>query len=112
MPFFLFQLNIKVLILGPKIVSECERRALANRASRFQLAGMWLEEKIQEGFMFWGHFVYRQPITIMGLSLLVCICLSSGIILHFDVTTSPVDLWVSPHSRARQDMEYFNKHFG
>lgn len=97
---------------GPKIVSSYDRKVLANKPSKFQLAGMWLEEQIQQGFISWGHLVYKRPIIIMVMSLFVCLFLSSGLLLHFDVTTSPVDLWVSPHSRARQDMEYFNKHFG
>lgn len=98
--------------IAPKIVSELDRRQLTNKPSKFQFAGIWLEEKIQKAFISWGHFVYKRPIVIMILSLFVCIFLSSGLLLNFDVTTNPVDLWVSPYSRARQDMEYFNKHFG
>jgi len=27
------------------------------------------------------------------------------------VTTDPVELWASPHSRSRIEREYFDKHF-
>lgn len=27
------------------------------------------------------------------------------------VTTDPVELWASPHSRSRVEREYFDKHF-
>lgn len=101
-----------ISFIAPKIVSELVRREITNKPSKFQFAGICLEEKIQKAFISWGHFVYRRPIIIMILSLFVCMFLSSGLLLNFDVTTNPVDLWVSPHSRARQDMEYFNKHFG
>ncbi|KFM77574.1 Niemann-Pick C1 protein, partial [Stegodyphus mimosarum] len=97
-------------------ISERERRRLSKKLhkepSKFQKVGVWLEEYIEKKFVLWGELVSRTPITIMAVSLCICLILSSGLIFNFDVTTNPVDLWVSPHSQARQDMEYFNIHFG
>lgn len=38
-------------------------------------------------------------------------CFSSGI-LFIKITTDPVNLWAAPNSRARQEKDYFDKHFG
>ncbi|GFY66949.1 NPC intracellular cholesterol transporter 1 [Trichonephila inaurata madagascariensis] len=80
--------------------------------SKFQRLGSYLEDHLETQFMSWGLFVSRKPITIMILSLFICSVFSFGLFLNFDVTTNPVDLWVSPGSEARKDMEDYNKHFG
>ncbi|KAG8178263.1 hypothetical protein JTE90_018810 [Oedothorax gibbosus] len=81
------------------------------RPSKFQKLGYLLQEHLEKKFMSWSLFVAHRPITVMVLSLFACSILSSGLLLNFDVTTNPVDLWVSPGSEARRDMENFNTHF-
>ncbi|GBO16429.1 NPC intracellular cholesterol transporter 1, partial [Araneus ventricosus] len=98
----------------PIIVSSTDRQILSqklhNKSSK-QL-GNWLEEQLETIFKSWGIFVSRKPKTVMIVSLLICSLSSLGLVLNFSVTTDPVDLWVSPSSEARRDMEDYNKHFG
>ncbi|GIX80793.1 NPC intracellular cholesterol transporter 1 [Caerostris darwini] len=101
---------------NPVPVSRVDRRRMSqkilSRPSKFQRLGRWLERHLETQFMSWGLFVSQKPITIMILSLFVCSAFSFGLFLNFDVTTNPVDLWVSPGSEARKDMEDYNKYFG
>lgn len=79
--------------------------------SHLQKLGAAIERTLEDYFCRWGTFVAERPVPIMILSLLVSFVLASGLLFRFSVTTDPVDLWVSRSSQARQDMEYFNKHF-
>ncbi|XP_054721717.1 NPC intracellular cholesterol transporter 1-like isoform X2 [Uloborus diversus] len=79
--------------------------------SYLQKLGAAIERSLEENFCCWGTYVAERPLPIMVLSLAVSCILASGLLFHFTVTTDPVDLWVSKSSQARQDMEYFNKHF-
>lgn len=79
--------------------------------SYLQKFGAIIERKLEDYFCQWGTFVAERPVSVMAVSLLVSFIFASGLLFHFSVTTDPVDLWVSKSSQARQDMEYFNKHF-
>lgn len=79
--------------------------------SYLQKIGAAIERHLEENFCAWGTYVAEHPLSIMTLSLAVSCVLASGLLFRFTVTTDPVDLWVSRSSQARQDMEYFNKHF-
>ncbi|GIY70533.1 NPC intracellular cholesterol transporter 1 [Caerostris darwini] len=79
--------------------------------SYLQKLGATIERHLEENFCHWGTYVAEHPLPIMILSLVVSFILASGLLFRFSVTTDPVDLWVSRSSQARQDMEYFNKHF-
>ncbi|GIY19433.1 NPC intracellular cholesterol transporter 1 [Caerostris extrusa] len=102
--------------IEPLRSKKVDRRRMSQKVlskpSRFQRLGRWLERHLETQFMSWGLFVSQKPITIMILSLFVCSAFSFGLFLNFDVTTNPVDLWVSPGSEARKDMEDYNKYFG
>ncbi|CAL1281502.1 unnamed protein product [Larinioides sclopetarius] len=74
--------------------------------------GNWLEEKLKSAFLHWSIFVSKKPVTVVILSLLICGIYSLGLVFNFNITTDPVDLWVSHTSEARRDMEDYNKHFG
>ncbi|XP_076325889.1 NPC intracellular cholesterol transporter 1-like isoform X2 [Tachypleus tridentatus] len=74
--------------------------------------GLKIEKTLCFYFSQWGTFVACHPIPVMVLSIVLSLILGLGLVLKFTVTTDPVDLWVSGTSQARQDMEYFNKHFG
>ncbi|XP_071038011.1 NPC intracellular cholesterol transporter 1 isoform X2 [Parasteatoda tepidariorum] len=102
---------------NPVITSRSRRspsttQKSVQRPSKIRMFGYSLEGHLEKNFMSWSLFVARRPISIMVSSLFVCLLLSSGLLLNFDVTTNPVDLWVSASSEARHDMEYFNNHFG
>ncbi|XP_013786239.1 Niemann-Pick C1 protein-like [Limulus polyphemus] len=80
--------------------------------SCFEKLGASAERTLESLFCWWGTFVASHPLPITLLALLISILLGLGLVFKFEVTTNPVDLWVSHSSKARQDMEYFNKHFG
>ncbi|XP_035212713.1 NPC intracellular cholesterol transporter 1-like isoform X1 [Stegodyphus dumicola] len=79
--------------------------------SFLQKLGATIERHLEDNFCRWGTFVAEHPVPIMALSLIMSFALASGLLFRFSVTTDPVDLWVSKSSQARQDMEYFNRHF-
>ncbi|KAL1279958.1 hypothetical protein QQF64_014558 [Cirrhinus molitorella] len=62
-------------------------------------------------FSTWGSLCVRHPLTVILTSVvLVSIC-SAGL-SYLRITTNPVELWSSPNSRARQEKDYFDQHFG
>jgi len=52
----------------------------------------------------------RYPWLVLFLGLCVIVGLGHGI-KYIKVTTDPVELWASPHSRSRVEREYFDSHF-
>ncbi|KAF8767939.1 NPC intracellular cholesterol transporter 1 like protein [Argiope bruennichi] len=75
---------------NPIIVSSLDRQMLSQKlySKSSKPVGNWLEIHLEALFTSWG------------------------LVLNFNVTTNPVDLWVSSNSEARRDMEDYNKHFG
>lgn len=53
----------------------------------------------------------RCPLLTLGICAVIIVALSSGI-FFIDITTDPIDLWAAPTSQARQEKDYFDKHFG
>lgn len=51
------------------------------------------------------------PWATLLLGICVVTALGHGI-KYLRVTTDPVELWASPHSRSRLEREYFDQHFG
>lgn len=72
--------------------------------------GLRLEKMFEDAFKKWGIFVASNPYPVMIGAFIVSFILAMGM-CYWKVTTDPVDLWVSPTSQARQDMEFFNKNF-
>lgn len=72
--------------------------------------GLRLEKMFEDAFRRWGIFVASNPYPVMIVAFIVSFILAMGM-LQWKVTTDPVDLWVSPASQARQDMEFFNQNF-
>ena len=72
--------------------------------------GLRLEKMFEDGFRRWGVFVASNPYPVMIISFVISFALAMGM-CSWKVTTDPVDLWVSQASQARQDMEFFNRHF-
>ncbi|KAF8767941.1 NPC intracellular cholesterol transporter 1-like [Argiope bruennichi] len=95
-----------------RINSPRRSQKLQSSPSKFQQLGSWFEKCLETQFRSWGLYVSQKPITIMVVSLFICSVFSFGLFLNFDVTTNPVDLWVSSDSEARKDMEDYNRHFG
>ncbi|UYV80301.1 NPC1 [Cordylochernes scorpioides] len=82
-------------------------------SSLLEQVGLGMETALSSGFRWWGRKVARAPYKSLVLSLAVSLALSAGLLLQeLNVTTDPVELWTPFHSQARQDMEYFNDHFG
>jgi Niemann-Pick C1 protein len=52
----------------------------------------------------------RYPWLVLFLGLCVVVGLGHGI-KYIQVTTNPVELWASPHSRSRVEREYFDSQF-
>ncbi|EFN66499.1 Niemann-Pick C1 protein [Camponotus floridanus] len=72
--------------------------------------GAGTDKFLQEFFCKWGTFCASRPWLILFLGFLLIVALGHGI-KYMQVTTDPVELWASPHSRSRVEKEYFDKHF-
>ncbi|XP_029677101.1 NPC intracellular cholesterol transporter 1 isoform X4 [Formica exsecta] len=72
--------------------------------------GAGTDKFLQEFFCKWGTFCASRPWLILFLGFLLIVALGHGI-KYMQVTTDPVELWASPHSRSRIEREYFDKHF-
>ncbi|KYB26017.1 NPC intracellular cholesterol transporter 1 homolog 1b isoform X1 [Tribolium castaneum] len=65
---------------------------------------------LETGFRNWGIFMSKQRIIVLIISILGIIALTVGIIF-LDVITDPVELWAAPHSRSRQEKNFFDTNF-
>lgn len=70
-----------------------------------------MERVLQEAFQKWGNFVARRPLQVMAFGVALSGLMCFGF-LNFQVTTDPIDLWVSKTSPARKHMDFYNEHFG
>ena len=75
------------------------------------ILGLKLERLYEKTFRCWGVFVAKHPWPVIISSLIISLILTIGVYTKYQVTTDPIDLWVSSESQARHDMEYFNQHF-
>lgn len=96
-------------LVAAKSKKSASSTASSGDASERICAGF--DRRIESAFAAWGRTVAGHPVIVLTLGLLVCLVLSCGII-RFQVTTDPVDLWSAPDSTARQQKDYFDKHFG
>uniref|UniRef100_A0A673K647 Niemann-Pick C1 protein-like n=1 Tax=Sinocyclocheilus rhinocerous TaxID=307959 RepID=A0A673K647_9TELE len=62
-------------------------------------------------FSSWGSLCVRHPLTVILTSVVLVLICSAGL-SYMSITTNPVELWSSPSSRARQEKDYFDQHFG
>ena len=79
--------------------------------TRLQRWGLWVETSVEKLFLRWGRVCARNPVKVILVGLALGAVLSVGIVM-FRVTTSPVELWSAEKSRARQEKNYFDSHFG
>ncbi|CAF1037718.1 unnamed protein product [Rotaria sordida] len=73
--------------------------------------GVKIDESLHKIFTAIGRFcAYNPKYTIVPvIAILFVLCYGSR---YYTVTTDPVDLWVAPNSRARQEKAYFDEKFG
>lgn len=50
------------------------------------------------------------PGLVLSVGLMVTASFSVGL-GYLNITTDPVELWASPHSRSRVEKTYFDEHF-
>lgn len=99
------------------------------RSSSFlEKLGANTDTYLQKFFEKWGTYCAGRPWLILFLGACVVVGLGHGIkylkvryycsltyygmiIVIFQVTTDPVELWASPASRSRIEKEYFDSHF-
>ncbi|KAF4076370.1 hypothetical protein AMELA_G00213600 [Ameiurus melas] len=73
--------------------------------------GERFENFLRRVFSCWGSFCVRCPLLVILLSVVLVVVCCMGL-RHMRITTDPVELWSAPHSRARQEKQYFDEHFG
>ncbi|XP_018428643.1 PREDICTED: Niemann-Pick C1-like protein 1 [Nanorana parkeri] len=66
---------------------------------------------MEKAFQWWGTRIASYPKTVICVSLVLVVVLSAGMAL-IKLTTNPVELWSSPNSRARQEKDFHDAHFG
>uniref|UniRef100_A0A669EWJ0 Niemann-Pick disease, type C1 n=1 Tax=Oreochromis niloticus TaxID=8128 RepID=A0A669EWJ0_ORENI len=84
---------------------------LSVNASCCETLGERFENGLRMLFSSWGSFCVRHPFLIL-FCCLVLVGASAGGLAYMHITTDPVELWSSPKSQARQEKDYFDKHFG
>uniref|UniRef100_A0A0A9X1U0 Niemann-Pick C1 protein n=1 Tax=Lygus hesperus TaxID=30085 RepID=A0A0A9X1U0_LYGHE len=84
--------------------------AIATPTSLFERMGKVLESKLEQWFYVLGKACATNPWGTLLIGSCVVIGLGHGI-KYLQFTTDPVELWASPHSRARQEREFFDEHF-
>ncbi|KAK9506477.1 hypothetical protein O3M35_008412 [Rhynocoris fuscipes] len=91
--------------------SDTPSTAIVNPSSLAEKLGAALEDVLQKMFYKLGLVCATHPWTTLFLGVCVVTALGHGI-KYLRITTDPVELWASPHSRSRLEREYFDKHFG
>ncbi|BES94988.1 niemann-pick [Nesidiocoris tenuis] len=84
--------------------------AVATPLSLFERLGKILETNLERWFYMLGKACSSNPWVTLLIGACVVIGLGHGI-KYLQFTTDPVELWASPHSRARQERKFFDEHF-
>lgn len=70
-------------------------------------------ESIGDGFAWWGGICFRNPLKVMGCSILFCLVLSSGLLPPTPIWIDGAErLYTLPFSRARDDGLLHESFFG
>ena len=90
-----------------------EERAKYGRKqpSFFVRCGATMEKHLRRFFQAWGTWCAFHPWMVIIASFVIVVIMSCGLVF-FKVVTNPVKLWSAPGSTARQQKDYFDKHFG
>nr|XP_031362578.1 NPC1-like intracellular cholesterol transporter 1 [Lonchura striata domestica] len=86
------------------------RAALKPGGHRRRVGEGW-QRGLERAFRRWGAAVAARPVPVLALALLAAGGLSAGL-ARLRLTTDPVELWSAPGSRARQEKEFHDRHFG
>ncbi|XP_073710084.1 NPC intracellular cholesterol transporter 1 [Misgurnus anguillicaudatus] len=84
---------------------------LLEDATCCETLGERFENALRMLFSSWGSMCVRHPLTVILISIVFVSACSAGLV-YMRITTNPVELWSSPSSRARQEKDYFDQHFG
>ncbi|XP_051989877.1 NPC intracellular cholesterol transporter 1-like [Xyrauchen texanus] len=82
-----------------------------DEATCSETLGERFENALRVLFSNWGSLCVRHPLTVILASMVLVLACSAGL-AYMRITTNPVELWSSPSSRARQEKDYFDQHFG
>ncbi|XP_034722452.1 NPC1-like intracellular cholesterol transporter 1, partial [Etheostoma cragini] len=91
--------NVTRRLIHPSEVSCAERNSMAAQAN------------LSSGFRRWGTLMASYPLTVLLVSAAVVVVFAAGL-KYIVLTTDPVDLWSAPNSRARQEKDFHDSHFG
>ncbi|CAF0966260.1 unnamed protein product [Adineta steineri] len=99
------------IILEPTEQTSLLHRPKQTKKIRFLLRiRQYTERFLERKFFRLGLFCAQHPFIVLCTGAIIIIGLSCGLI-RFKVTTDPVELWSSKSSIARQQKDYFDKHF-
>ncbi|XP_052898706.1 NPC intracellular cholesterol transporter 1 isoform X3 [Anopheles moucheti] len=76
----------------------------------FERLGAKTETALEHFFTAWGTTCAKHPWLVLLGGLIFIVAMGMGI-NFLRVTTNPVELWASPHSRSRVEREYFDSNF-
>uniref|UniRef100_A0A182NUF5 SSD domain-containing protein n=1 Tax=Anopheles dirus TaxID=7168 RepID=A0A182NUF5_9DIPT len=76
----------------------------------FERLGAKTETALEHFFTTWGTTCAKHPWLVLLGGLVFIVAMGMGI-NFLRVTTNPVELWASPHSRSRVEREYFDSTF-
>ncbi|XP_031627932.1 NPC intracellular cholesterol transporter 1 homolog 1b [Contarinia nasturtii] len=62
-------------------------------------------------FRHWGKFFTSYPLMTLIVCIIIIPLISVGV-FFMKITTDPVELWAAPHSRSRQEKDFFDNTFG
>ncbi|XP_053318761.1 NPC1-like intracellular cholesterol transporter 1 [Spea bombifrons] len=108
------------LFLGYRCAKRCCRkdkktkelpRVTESNLSCSEKLSLKTNRLMERAFRRWGTTVASYPKTVIGISTVIVIVLSAGMIL-IRLTTDPVELWSAPYSRARQEKDFHDANFG
>ncbi|KAK4808340.1 hypothetical protein QYF61_024219 [Mycteria americana] len=66
---------------------------------------------LARAFRRWGTLVAGHPVVVLAAAVVLAGGLSAGLVT-VRLTTDPVELWSAPGSRARQEKDFYDRHFG
>ncbi|XP_063301615.1 NPC1-like intracellular cholesterol transporter 1 [Pelobates fuscus] len=97
----------------------CKKNKKDKEMPHVTQASVWCTEKLslktnramEKAFRWWGTGVASYPKTVIGISVILVIVLSCGMIL-LKLTTDPVELWSAPYSSAREEKDFHDANFG
>ncbi|KAJ3648324.1 hypothetical protein Zmor_020135 [Zophobas morio] len=69
-----------------------------------------VNEWLEDFFRKWGTFMAQKKFIVLIVSVVILIALPIGII-YLEVVTDPVEIWAAPHSRSRQEKDFFDSNF-